>query len=254
MYWMTKALSVLILPPALLVFVMLAAMALLAAGRQRMAMALLGVTAGVLYLLSISPTMDALMAPLEGRYPYPAREQLVCDAIVVTGGGLTGRAGAEGGRPALSPSSAERIAATYQLWRQLRVPILLSGGDSWDFQTPEASAMAEALLALGVPESALVLEWWSRNTYENAQNAQAVASTFGWGPLCLVTSAFHLPRSVRAFRAAQLSVVPIPAGGWTSAGGYTWTGFVPALDHLQGSTLALREYLALAWYRLMYGI
>ena len=66
MYWVTKALSVLILPPALLVFVIRAAMALLAYGRQRTAMILLGVTAGIVYVLSISPTMDALKNDTKG--------------------------------------------------------------------------------------------------------------------------------------------------------------------------------------------
>lgn len=254
MYWFTKALSVLILPHGLLVLSMLAALALLAAGRQRAAMWLLAVTAGLVYALSISPTMDALVTPLERRYPYPAPEELKCDAIVVVGGGLIGRAVSPGGPPALSPASAERVAVGFQLWRQLRRPVLLSGGDSWDFDTPEATAMAEAMIALGVPESALALEWWSRNTYESALNAKASAEAFGWQSLCLITSAYHLPRTVRTFRHAGLSVVPVPAGAWASDGRYGWTSVVPALEHLQASTLALREYLALAWYGLRYGI
>jgi uncharacterized SAM-binding protein YcdF (DUF218 family) len=158
------------------------------------------------------------------------------------------------GSPDLSPASAERVSAAYRLWRQLDRPILLSGGAPWDFDLAEATVMAEAMTALGVPESALVLEWWSRNTYENAQRSKEVTEAFGWRSLCLVTSAFHLPRAVRAFREAGLTVVPVPAGGWASGGGYDWASFVPALNQLHASTLALREYVALVWYRWWYGV
>ena len=150
MYWMTKALSALILPPALLVVVMLAALALLAMGRRRTAMWLLGVTAAFVYVLSITPTMDLLVSPLERRYPYPAAQELSCDAIVVTGGGLVGRAGPAGGLPALSPAGAERISVAYRLWRQLRRPLLLSGGDSWDFDAPEAAPVSDKSVREGM--------------------------------------------------------------------------------------------------------
>jgi uncharacterized SAM-binding protein YcdF (DUF218 family) len=254
MDWVTKTLTVLILPPALLIVLMLAAMALLAVERRRGAMTLLGMTAAILYGLSTGPVSDGLTAPLERRYPVPAEESLDCDAIVVTGGGLTGRAGPKGSVPALSYASAERIGAAYRLWRRLRRPVLLSGGEAWGVQASEAAVMAEALIALGAPESDLMLEWWSRDTYENALHSKSAAAAFGWRSVCLVTSAYHLPRAVRTFRHMGLAVVPVPAGGYSTGGDYGWTSFIPVFERLQASSLALREYLALAWYRLRYGI
>jgi uncharacterized SAM-binding protein YcdF (DUF218 family) len=254
MYWIAKALSMVLLPPGSVVLAIVSALVLLVLGRRRLAVLLLAVSAALLYALSITPVMDALIGPLEGRYPDPAERAGECDAIAVMGGGLIERTTPDGSRVLLSHTSAERVNVAFRLWRDVRRPILLSGGNSWDFPAPEAAVMADTLEALGVPASDLSVEWWSRNTYENARFGKAVADAFGWKRLCVITSGYHLTRTVRAFRAAGLDVLPVPADLWASAGAYSWRSLIPAVDHLHGSTVALREYLALAWYRLHYGI
>jgi len=254
MYWIIKALSMALLPPGLIVLAIVIALVLLVTGRRRIASAILGASAALLYALSISPVTDFLISPLERRYPDPAAHTQQCDAIAVMGGGLIERGSAEGRKPVLSRTSGERVNIAFRLWREARRPILLSGGDSWSFTVPEATIMASTLEALGVPESDLSVEWWSRNTFENARFGKATAEAFGWKKLCVITSGYHLTRTVRSFRAAGMEVVPVPADPWASSGDYSWRSLIPAADHLHGSTIALREYLALAWYRLHYGI
>jgi uncharacterized SAM-binding protein YcdF (DUF218 family) len=254
MYWIVKALSVVLLPPGLIVLAIVLALVLLATGRRRSALVLLAGSAGLLYALSISPVTDALIGPLENRYADPGARTLECDALAVLGGGLIQRASPEGALAVLSHTSAERVNTAFRLWREAHRPILLSGGNTWDFDTPEAIIMAGTLEGLGVPASDLSVEWWSRNTFENARFGKASADAFGWKKLCVITSAYHLTRTVRAFRAAGMEVVAVPADVWASAAAYSWRSLIPAAGHLHGSTLALREYLSLAWYRLHYGI
>jgi uncharacterized SAM-binding protein YcdF (DUF218 family) len=248
--WLTDSLTALALPPVLALELMGAALVLLRLGRHRGAAAILAVALAILYLPSTTPVRDALLAPLERQHTLPPPEQTACDAIVVAGAGVAAPAPpGSGAPPVLSPVSAERVLTAFGLWRRLRVPLLLSGGGEF----AEAPAMAEVLAGLGVPDSALVLEWWSTTTYESARHSQAAADAFGWRTLCLVTSAWHMPRAARVFRQAGLRVVPVPAALADRSPGTGWLAWVPRADVLHASTLALREYLALAWYRLRYG-
>jgi uncharacterized SAM-binding protein YcdF (DUF218 family) len=250
---LTKTLTALILPPALLLVLLLAALVLLRLGRHRAAAALVATAAGVLYLLSIAPVRDFLAGPLERQFAYPVAEQWICDVIVVLGGGAAAHDTQEGALPALSSASTERVLTAFALWQHIRVPILVSGGGAWESAAPEVPAIAGVLAGLGVPDSNLSLEWWSRNTIENAIHTKAASEAFGWERLCLVTSAWHMPRAARAFRSLDLDVVPVPAGlrGPSTGGG--WLGWAPSLDSLTLSTRALREYFALVWYRIRYG-
>lgn len=252
MSWLTSSLTALALPPLLILWLLAAALGFLAVGRRQIAATAVGIAIVTLYLLSIPAVMNMLVWPLESRYAQPGAEQLDCDAIVVAGGGTFGKA-AEGRAPRLTAASMERVVTAYQFWQGFRLPILVSGGIGAAGEVPEASAMADVLISLGVPESSLALEWWSQNTYEIAVLTRSTASAYGWNTLCLVTSALHMPRAVRSYRGAGLTVVPVPAPPWSSAAGFGWKTVVPDLDALAIATTALQEYLALAWYRVRYG-
>ncbi len=84
--------------------------------------------------------------------------------------------------PELSQQRARQAAALYQLGFVPR--LLLSGGAGATADgTPEAERMARKLIALGVPEEALLLEARSRNTHENVKNALALLRDAGLLPI-----------------------------------------------------------------------
>lgn len=270
MLWIAKGLGWLLLPPGIFVLSIAASLALLAAGWRRTAAALLAATGCALYLLSIAPVSHALLRPLERHHPLPSAAGLRCDAIAVMGGGVMGGGAALDAQPqedagpalalpaeTLSGSGLARAMTGWRLWRRLGVPLLLSGGNTWDGAATEADALAATLREWGVPGSDLVPERRSRNTFENAREAKRIVEERGWRSLCVVTSAYHLPRTVRAFRHFGIETVPVPAEGPARDGAFSafsWKAMVPMAEHLSGSAAALREYLAFAWYRLRYGI
>ncbi len=64
----------------------------------------------------------------------------------------------------------------------------------------------------------------------------------------LVTSAFHMPRSVGLFRKAGFAVVPWPVD-YRTAGDEGYGFFVDnAIDSLQNTTLGIREWIGLLAY------
>lgn len=99
--------------------------------------------------------------------------------------------------PELSQQRARQAAALYQ---QGFVPrLLLTGGAGATADgTPEAERMARELIALGVPEEALLLEALSRNTHENVKNALALLRDAGLLPkisaVLLVSCPWHMRR------------------------------------------------------------
>lgn len=201
-----------------------------------------------LCFLSMGPSADLVLRPLEQAYPPlhipPARP--VAAVVVLTGG--------EGWTPerpitsALSTSSTDRLVEGIRLWRELdgAVPLLFVGGIGSGAGRAEAPLMAQAARALGVPADALRWEAASRNTFENAL---AVRELLGDAPFVLVTSAFHMPRAMAVFVHLGLSAVPAPCGHAARLVHSAWD-FVPSSQTLWRSAQALREHVALVWYRM----
>src|SRR5690606_30182135 len=83
---------------------------------------------------------------------------------------------------------------------------------------PETDAMTELLVALGVPEEAILPEDRSRNTYENALYVRELLAQADSNEIVLVTSALHMPRSVAIFERQGFSVTPAPVDYFVTEG------------------------------------
>ena len=120
----------------------------------------------------------------------------VADVVVVLGAPLA-RTGA------LSAVVEERVVAGVALWRAGAAPLLcVTGGGR---PRAEADAMAERVLSLGVPASALRVERTARSTVENARNVAALLAPEGVRTAWLVTQPFHTRRACRCFAAVGLA-------------------------------------------------
>ncbi len=102
---------------------------------------------------------------------------------------------------------------------------------------------------MGIAPDRLILEERSRNTDENAERTAELLGSQG-GTVVLVTSAFHMPRSVGLFRSAGIEVVPWPVD-YRSAGtqGIGIDIANPVLN-LNTTGIAIREWIGLAAYKL----
>ncbi|MDZ7876652.1 MAG: YdcF family protein [Saprospiraceae bacterium] len=93
--------------------------------------------------------------------------------------------------------------------------LLISGGDGKLLRnkTSEALRATPFLLSMGVRESDILLESNSRNTHENALFSKQLLESQGikTRKILLITSAYHMPRSIGCFRRVGLQVTPFPA-------------------------------------------
>jgi uncharacterized SAM-binding protein YcdF (DUF218 family) len=216
-----------------------------ALGRRLMATAIL-----LLALCGFSPVGRLLILPLEERFPSWDASHGAPDGIVVLGGAIDPDVSADLGKPVLG-RSGDRIVAAAELARQYpNARIVFSGGNAnlvGDSSAKEADYALTMLEALGVAKERLTAERLSRNTAENAEFSKAVARPKEGERWLLVTSAYHMPRSMGLFRRAGFKVEAYPVDRRASQAEAFWF-FSAAIGGLERTDVAMREWIGLAAY------
>lgn len=134
------------------------------------------------------------------------------EVIVVLGGGVDTRQ--PDGIQQLQPSALDRLRHGVELSRKTQIPILVTGGKGWGADT---NSLDEAAILKRVAKEAFQYEikWTepnSRDTRENARNCKELLSKLGFKKIALVTHAWHMPRSMKAFLNVGFEVTPAPMG------------------------------------------
>lgn len=179
-----------------------------------------------------------------GLEPYPAvtQEELEStQAIVVLGGGRDYQSPEFGWGDTPNNATWRRLAYAARLHRLSGLPLMVSGGRVHGEARAEATLMKRALRDSFGIETTWV-ETQSRNTAENARFSAAMLQQEGIHRVALVSQAWHLPRAVREFEAAGLSVLPAPTEFASPPPDSLWA-WLPRAYHLRQSTQALHEWL-----------
>ena len=112
--------------------------------------------------------------------------------------------------------------------------------------------MKRFLVTLGVPSDFVLEEDKSKNTFQNGLYTYELLSRRGIKDICLVTSAYHMPRAFRIFSSLPFSkIVPIPADFRVNRTGYSWVSFVPRMGVLRDSYEGIHEYLGILYFDLI---
>ena len=244
------ALTSLLISPLCLALLLCLGVVLGALGRKKASLILVSCTAIVVLILSTGAVSTLLLRPLEYRYPpWPAAGPKV-DAVVVLGSGVRQGAPDQSGRSALDEVGLVRLVGAFTLVQRLGVPVIVSGGSSWREAggETEADTASRVLERLGMPQSGIIREGQSTTTWENAREVSRIAAGRGYRTLAIVTSAWHMPRAMLAFRRAGIQGVPAPTGYLTEGRALLPRDLLPSFSALQESALALREYLGILDY------
>jgi uncharacterized SAM-binding protein YcdF (DUF218 family) len=239
----------LVLMPGNFLLLLLLAGILLARRRKAWGRVLIGAAAVGFLACAVLPLGDFLVSPLENRFLPPHTMPERVDGIVVLGGAIDTVLSAARGQ-AVIDGGAARLTETITLAR--RYPdarIVISGGEGTLVLRgePEAEAAKALMIDLGVAADRIEAENRSRTTAENARFAHEMVRPQPGTTWLLVTSAFHMPRSVGSFRQAGWQVVPYPVDYRTAPNMRIWPGFDLA-GGLALLTTALKEWVGLAGY------
>ncbi len=172
------------------------------------------ILAVLIYVLSINPTAELFIRPLEDAYkPASLAEVATCDAYVVLGGGINENVPDIDGKGTLSAYALPRVSTAYRLYMRDKKPIIFTGGKIFN-RAPEAEIAKRFLISLGVPPHHIITEEKSMDTYENAQYVKEIADKHQFKKIVLITSAFHMKRSYLLFSKRFQEIVPYPTDYW----------------------------------------
>jgi uncharacterized SAM-binding protein YcdF (DUF218 family) len=235
-FTLSKTLGFFAAPSNLLISIGVLGLILLCTRFTRLASWLIVTSLVLLAVAGFSPLGNAFILPLEERFPPWNPSHGAPDGIVVLGGAIL----------------SERITATAELARRYpNARIIFSGGSSsliYD-EEPETRFAVRQLEALGVAHDRIAAEDRSRNTLENAAYSLRLAHPKPGERWLLVTSAYHMPRAMAAFRAVGFVVEAYPVD-WRTRGPEDLTRpFGSLAEGLRRTDTAVREWVGLLVYR-----
>lgn len=213
-------------------------------------------------LLGISIFITVLACPfvasriaygLEKDYPALSADKYpVADAIVVLGGGI--------GASSFTPypelfQAADRVWHAARLYKAGKAPVVVPSGIG------EELGSAVFLLDLGVPRQAILTENASRTTAENARYSYELLSKKGIRKILLVTSAWHMRRSLMLYQRMGFEVIPAATDHEGTLDCLRWEHrtkndimflmFAPTPEALSKTTYMIKEHLGYWAFRFL---
>ena len=247
MFLIKKIIGATFLPLSLCSIILLAGLVILWFSRkQKVGKVIVSSGTVLLLILSFNITSNAILEPLERRYPPILKTDMLSGVkwIVVLGGGHI----SDPNVPITSQivgSTLVRLAEGIRLHRLIPgSKLVLSGGAVFD-PVSNAKIMADMALALGLGRSDLVLEDESKDTKDEARLVKHIV---GRDRFILVTTASHMPRSMALFRKQGMSPIPAPTEHLVKEREHISPGmFFPGASNLRKVERAFHEYMGLLW-------
>ncbi|HEY9011814.1 MAG TPA: YdcF family protein [Devosia sp.] len=248
-FFISKALWLIAQPASLILLLLLVAFAVGFRRKRGLSQVCVALAAVILFACAFTSLGYLALQPLEETFPHPAPPADIA-GIIVLGGGMDAeinamRHGYELNRSGDRFVEALRLAQAYP-----RARILISGGSGMMFPEgdTEAQAGSRFFTALGIDPARIIEEGGSRNTEENARLTRETLNPKPGDTWLLVTSAFHMPRSVGLFRKAGIDVVPWPTDYFTTGGEGVGLRLDQPSENFSVATRAMREWVGLLAY------
>ncbi len=239
MFLFKKIVGLFLLPiPLCILISFLGLLLILLTKKQRAGKIMVVVGISILTLTSLDPISSTLLAPLEHQYNAYLSKTSMEDEIIEN----------------QCPVKYVVVLSGYGLIEGVRIyrknpgsKLILSGGSA-SGSYPAAKHMAEIVQVIGIDEDDIMIESESRDTKDQAHFIKLIVDN---DPFILVTSAFHMPRSMALFKKLGMEPSPAPAVYLTGKKkGLNLSSFFPSTSALRKSELAFHEYLGILWAKL----
>ena len=151
---------------------------------------------------------------------------------------------------------ADRVTHTIQLYKMGFIKkILVSGGTGRVLKKdePEADKFKRVMVMAGIPESDIIIENKTRNTAESAVAVRRMIDSLQVKPAncLLITSAFHMRRSLACYRKADMNVESFSTDFYGQQDQLVITAiFLPSIQGFIKWEKLLKEWTGLLAYKL----
>ncbi|MHC2462149.1 YdcF family protein [Bradyrhizobium embrapense] len=246
---LSKTLGIILLPINFLIGVGVIGAALLLTRFARLGRKLMVGSLLLLVICGFSPLGNVLVSALEQRFPPWDASRGAPDGIIVLGGSIDADLSVAHGTPVVRTAADRVIAAAALARRYPNARLVFTGGSAnlISNDAREADYAAEMFESLGIAKSRLIIERRSRNTAENAEFSKTLVDPKPGERWLLVTSAYHMPRSVGLFRKAGFNVEAYPVD-WRVGDVMSFAAL--AIEGLSRTDLGAREWIGLVAYHL----
>ncbi|MEJ7692832.1 YdcF family protein [Daejeonella sp.] len=148
---------------------------------------------------------------------------------------------------------ADRVLHAVQLYKIGKIKKILITGGSGSLtkqNKSESSRLKEVMLFCGVPDSVITIEEKSRNTRESARYTKELTEQNG-SKFLLITSAFHIPRSLGCFRKVGMDVEGYGVDYYTGDRSVDFDSLVPDGNAMHIWEILIHELAGYGIYKLM---
>jgi len=187
---------------------------------------------------NFAKSWDIELVPLKQKSPY--------SCVIVLGGFSS-----EGpNKTGFFNGTCDRFIQGLKLLSTRQVThILISGGNGnlVHDNFAESDWVKTQLKDFNVPDSSILVEDKSRNTIENARFSKQVLEKRRLSPpYLLVTSAFHMRRSLGIFKNSNIDVVPYSCNFMTGSGNFSFDEFIPDVYVMAKWNIYIKELIGTA--------
>lgn len=249
-FYLSKIAGFFLLPSNFLVTLGLLGVILLWTRYARLGRKLLIISVVFIAVVGLLPLGNILILPLEQRFPPWDEKRGDPDGIIVLGGAIGPELSLTRNEISLN-ESAERVTIVAALARKYpRARIVFSGGNGGLLirDGNEAEFAIELFQSFGIDSGRMVAEDRSRNTIENAVFSKRLANPKPGERWLLITSAYHMPRSIGVFRKAGFEVEAYPVDFRTRGPVDVFVPFGTVGDGIRRTDTAVREWVGLVAY------
>ncbi len=204
-----------------------------------------------IYLCSLSPVANSLLYSLEKRHPQLAKKdgttvvKIQPECIVVLPGGSFAFEEVSAFSN-LSNATLGRVVEAVMLWKEFPTTDFIITGT-----VDETTSMAIVATALGVSPDKILKEDESKDTADHPVKLKPIIAG---RPFFLVTSASHMPRSLKLFQGQGYDPVPVPVNfrAWKRSVDpgerrFVIDSLLPSGRSLDKTYVAFHEYYGLIW-------
>jgi uncharacterized SAM-binding protein YcdF (DUF218 family) len=250
-FYASKLIWLVASPSSLFLILMIVSVVLLFAGYQVIARRLLATLTALLLFIAVFPVGSWLLYPLEARFDSNPSLPADIDGIIILGGSVMPQQSEAWGQLETN-QFAERLIAGVSLSRRYpSARVVFTGGSASIFpgRPTEADMVRDYFVEEGISEQRLVMEKLARNTAENASFSKKLIDPKAGEKWVLVTTAFHMPRSIGLFCQQNWPVIPYPVDHDTVPDRLFQARFNVA-DHASTLDTAAHEWAGLLAYYL----
>lgn len=250
-FYISKLVWLLVSPDSLIFILILVTLAFLYAGKQKIAKILLTTISGLLILIAFFPVGEWLLFPLESRFQTNPQLPDKVDGIIVLSGAEATELSHLWEQVELG-AAAERDFMFVTLAKKYpKAKLAFTGGTgSLINQEYKAADVAEKLFKeLGFDIKRIIFERESRNTYENVVYSKKIIKPMENENWVLITTSWHMPRSVGIFCKTDWPVIPYPVDHQTKKGNLFRVDFNLS-GNLNTLRTAIKEWIGLFAYYL----